>query len=65
MRFYKGDDCEALGVQCVGCQVSLRLVRDLEALLFHRDPDWLPERLRGWRRAEVGEALLAHKAGFS
>ena len=29
MRFYKGDDCEALGVQCVGCQVSLRLVRDL------------------------------------
>ena len=39
--------------------------RDLEALLFHRDPDWLPERLRGWRRAEVGEALLAHKAGFS
>ncbi len=39
--------------------------RDLEALLFHRDPDWLPERLRGWRRAEVGEALLAHKASFS
>ena len=29
MRFYKGGDCEALGVQCVGRQVSLRLVRDL------------------------------------